>query len=324
METAASLAVKLNMDVSFLGRILRHLATAGILSQQQPPSEAVEAPSCAVTSLAVTLASPSASGAIAYILETTFPFFGRIPAVLRDRSYALSVGPAGSLWKAASGTNAIYYNWLAANPERRAQFDGMVKGFAESRQPWTEIYPTERLLQDENDDDDGKSKPVLADVGGGGRHDIDEFRRKHPGATGRLVVQDKPEVLAPININAGIAKQTYDFFRPQPVHGAPAYFLHSVLHNWADAEAKEILRNLRPALRRGRNSKVLVMDVVIRDNGPSQLSCAIDMRMLWNFALVERSETEWRRLIAEAGLKVCDIWHPSRDGASIIEAEVSD
>lgn len=32
----------------------------------------------------------------------------------------------------------------------------------------------------------------LIDVGGGIGHDVDEFGKKHPGLSGRLIVQDLP------------------------------------------------------------------------------------------------------------------------------------
>jgi hypothetical protein len=39
----------------------------------------------------------------------------------------------------------------------------------------------------------------------------------------------------------------HDFFKPQPVKNASVYFLRSIIHDWPDAEAKKILKNLREA-----------------------------------------------------------------------------
>lgn len=309
--SAETLAQKLRVDPPFLGRIMRHLATAGILERSSADVYSMNARS-------EEMASPGASGAISLILETNFPFFARIPEALQKRSWRPSTSPTDSLWKVASGTDQTYYEWLAAQPQRMAQFEGMIQGFTQTRQPWVDIYPTEQLF-----DNDDSTAPVFVDVGGGGGHDIEEFRCKHPNAAGRLIFQDLPEVVEATETHSGISKQAHDFFTPQPVFGARVYFLHSILHNWGDDKCKEILLNLKPALRKFY-SKIFVFDVVIQNNEPSQLSCAIDMRMLWNFGAGERSEHDWRQLFASAGMKVNHIWYPSRDGASIIELEHTD
>ena len=301
-----NLAQNLDVEPLFLGRVMRHLVAAGIL-------ERLSADVYNMTDKSDEIAKPGASGAISFILETNFPFFAGIPAALRERNWRPSTSPTDSLWKSASGTGQTYYEWLAAQPHRMSQFEGMVQGFANSRQPWVEIYPTEQLFKD-----DDTSTPVFVDVGGGGGQDIEEFRQKHPHTAGRLILQDLPEVVRDTQTREGIEKQTHDFFTTQPIHGAHVYFLHSILHNWADDKCKEILLNLKPALKKSY-SKIFVFDLVIRNNEPSQISCAIDMRMLWNFGSGERSESDWQQLFASAGMKIRHIWYPSRDGASIIE-----
>ena len=112
----------------------------------------------------------------------------------------------------------------------------------------------------------------------------------------------------------------HDFFTPQPVIGARAYFLHSILHNWPDEKARDVLTNLKPAMRKGY-SKVLIMDIVLSDESQA-LSYAVDIRMLWNFGVAERSEREWKTLIDSVGLEVAKIWNPLSDEASIIELEL--
>jgi chemotaxis methyl-accepting protein methylase len=41
----------------------------------------------------------------------------------------------------------------------------------------------------------------------------------------------------------------HGFFTEQPVKNADVYFLRSILHNWSDKYAIEILTNLIPALK---------------------------------------------------------------------------
>ncbi|KAK8036776.1 hypothetical protein PG994_015273 [Apiospora phragmitis] len=42
--------------------------------------------------------------------------------------------------------------------------------------------------------------------------------------------------------------QAHHFFTPQLLVGVRAYSLHSILHDWADAEGVRIRKNLRPAV----------------------------------------------------------------------------
>ena len=81
------------------------------------------------------------------------------------------------------------------------------------------FYPVmERLGHHTNTDD--KNAVFLVDVGGGLGHDLEELKFKCPGITGRLVLQDQPEVIGQINkATAGIELTTHDFFTPQPVKG---------------------------------------------------------------------------------------------------------
>ena len=310
-QTPQDLGQGLNLDPTPIDRILRHLSTGGVINK-------LDEDTYVANSLTKELAVAGGGDAVAYILEVTFPYFAGIPKALVGRKWDPSSQNGKSLWKEASGTNQDYYDWLKDNPDRLTQFDAMVKGFAASREPWVDIYPTEQLF-----DEDDRDAPILVDVGGGSGHDIELFRDKHLEASGRLILQDQWEVVAAAQTGRGIQKMVHDFFTPQPVCGARVYFLHSVLHNWPDGKAQEILLNLKSAMRNGR-SKVLVHDLVIRNDNPSQLSCAIDMRMLWNFGSGERSEREWQRLFTSVGMRILTTWFPARDGASVIEVEVDE
>lgn len=56
------------------------------------------------------------------------------------------------------------------------------------------LYPLEERLGYDKE----KYGTFLVDVGGGLGHDLEELKLKHPGLRGRLVLQDKPEVIAQI------------------------------------------------------------------------------------------------------------------------------
>jgi hypothetical protein len=105
------------------------------------------------------------------------------------------------------------------------------------------------------------------------------------------------------------------------VVGARVYFLHSVLHDWSDQKAIEILGNLRPSLRRGY-SKLLINECVIPSTGANPVSTALDIIIMGAFSTRERSRVEWEMLLDAAGFRIVGIWaDPAVAYESVIEAE---
>jgi hypothetical protein len=62
---------------------------------------------------------------------------------------------------------------------------------------------------------------LLVDVGGNQGHDLVRFRKKHPQAPGRLILQDLPAVVAG-HTDENIEGMAYSFLDPQPVKGQSA------------------------------------------------------------------------------------------------------
>ena len=98
--------------------------------------------------------------------------------------------------------------------------------------------------------------------------------------------------------------------------------MHTVLHDWPDAKAQEILMNLKPGLMKGY-SKLLINETVIPDQGAHWLSTALDMVMMVNFSACERTEKDWRALLGSAGYRIVKIWSGEPGTESLIEAELA-
>lgn len=126
------------------------------------------------------------------------------------------------------------------------------------------FYPVQEQLIDKFDAQ--LSDVLLVDVGGGLGHDLRELREKYLALPGQLILQDRPEVVseAPTDPDNDEIFQAmaHDFFTPQPVHGARAYYLHSVLHDWSDDDCVKILQALKPAMKEGYSS-VLINELVV-------------------------------------------------------------
>ena len=105
------------------------------------------------------------------------------------------------------------------------------------------------------------------------------------------------------------------FFETVPA-GADAYLLKTVIHDWDDAEAIEILRRCRAAMA-DRGRLLLVERLVRPPNEPDPVKFA-DLMMLVMLGGRERTADDFRRLYAEAGLRLADII-PTGSAYSIIE-----
>lgn len=103
----------------------------------------------------------------------------------------------------------------------------------------------------------------LVDIGGSQGYVSAALLRQYPQL--KCYVQDVPEVLhgaeAPEELGDRLQFLAHDFFAEQTVKHADVYLLRSVLHDWSDKYAAEIIRNLIPALKNG--AKVIVNEVCL-------------------------------------------------------------
>lgn len=181
---------------------------------------------------------------------------------------------------------------------------------------WWEFYPVKERLT--AGFDKATSDVFLVDVGGGRGHDLLSFANgiKSPG---RLILQDLPEVIADVTEKTAFENQTHDFFTSQTVHGARAYYLHSILHDWGAEHGVKILKSLKPALTPGY-SRVLINEIVLSEENPSLPATSMDMMMLGHIGeACERTEEVFRAMAAEAGLEVVEIFSNAASPESVIE-----
>ena len=112
--------------------------------------------------------------------------------------------------------------YLDEHPELLQCFNNYMAGYRHGKRSWAEpdFYPVaERLGESVNNGDE--DAVLLVDVGGGLGHDLEELKAKHPHLLGRLVLQERQEVVSQIKgLSPGIEATVHDFFTPQPIKGA--------------------------------------------------------------------------------------------------------
>jgi hypothetical protein len=150
---------------------------------------------------------------------------------------------------------------------------------------------------------------------------------RHPGM--RATLFDLPHVaeaararIAEAGLSGRYEAVAGDAFTAVPA-GADAYVLKGVVHDWEDAEALAILRNCRAAMR--GDSRLLVIERVL----PERIDPADpltpgrfihDINMMLNPGGRERTEAEFRDLLARAGLRLARVV-PIPCPLSVIEAD---
>ncbi|KAJ3940798.1 uncharacterized protein N0V96_008670 [Colletotrichum fioriniae] len=203
--------------------------------------------------------------------------------------------------------------------------DFTVGGYRQGRVPWMHpsLYPVEKTLF--SGADTSPDAPLLVDVAGGLGHDIDEFKKMYPNHPGKLILQDLPVVINDVKgIDTSIELMGHDFLTEQPIKGAKAYFMHSIMHDWPDDVCKKILAPLAEAMKPGY-SKLLIFEVVIPRTGAYWEATAGDILMMTQLSALERTEDHWHQLIEESGLnlRIVNFWKCGQsDVENLIECEL--
>ena len=107
-----------------------------------------------------------------------------------------------------------------------------------------------------------------------------------------------------------------DFFAAVPVK-ADIYMLKHIIHDWYEDRCQKILRNIRENM--ADDSKVLIIEAVVPEGNEPHFSKIIDLEMLLSPGGVERTPSEYEKLLADSGMKLNRII-PTNGAMSIIEA----
>jgi hypothetical protein len=163
---------------------------------------------------------------------------------------------------------------------------------------------------------------TLVDVAGGHGEVLMSILKKHPNVRG--VLTDVGHVIdgaQPRIARAGLAGRCQavpcDFFQAVPEDG-DAYIMKNIIHDWDDARATTILRNIGKAMG-PKHGKVILLESVIAAGGEPDLGKFIDIEMLLLPGGRERSANEFQSLFAGAGFELTNIV-PTKSPLSVVEA----
>jgi hypothetical protein len=166
---------------------------------------------------------------------------------------------------------------------------------------------------------------LIADVGGGFGALLPPLLHAHPRLRGLVYdlarcADGSRSLMEAEGLADRCEFQAGDFFASVP-GGADVYLLKSVIHDWDDANSRRILERCRDAM--GRGARLLVLEWIVPDPvGPGDAGIVgTDLNMLVMVGGRERTEKEYRELIASAGLRVTRVI-PTPAAMSLIEASI--
>ncbi|GAC1538862.1 MAG: methyltransferase [Candidatus Velthaea sp.] len=162
---------------------------------------------------------------------------------------------------------------------------------------------------------------TIADIGGGNGYLLAQILHANPQLHG--VLADQPHVIKRASergllseVASRVRLLECDFFQEVPV-GARAYVMKYIIHDWADAEARAILRKCREAVP--ADGALLLIEWEIAEANRPSVGKMSDLIMLVMNGGKERTPEEYGMLLEESGFRLHRVI-PTRVGLSIFEA----
>jgi C-methyltransferase len=164
--------------------------------------------------------------------------------------------------------------------------------------------------------------PTIVDVGGGHGRLLAAILAATPGAHGVLydlsqVVAGAETLLREHNVADRIRIASGSFFDGVPREG-DAYVLKNIIHDWSDDKAVQILRRVRAAADPA--AVVLLIEFVLPDHHREFPGHVVDLEMLVQATGRERTATQYRHLLEQAGLEMTQVV-PTAGPFSLVEAK---
>jgi hypothetical protein len=167
---------------------------------------------------------------------------------------------------------------------------------------------------------DFSATETLVDVGGGHGRLLSSVLQQYPKMRG--IIFDRPALADGARAlleRRGLTDRCQfvagDFLKSVPA-GGTAYMMSHILHNWSDSHALTILRSCRAAMK--PRTKLLVFDIVIKPAGERDWGKLMDVEMLAMFGGRERTAEEFATMFKEAGF-VLERVVSTRSSTSIVE-----
>jgi len=291
-RTTADLARDAHVQEDALYRVLRALASVGVFEETAPRTFGLTPAAAALQ-----------TGVLRnFALWVSSPFNMRVQA---NQLHSVRTGEPA----AAQTVGAPVFEYLATDPQMSKIFNDAMSDLSASIVPAVlEAY-------------DFGGIGTLVDIAGGHGVVLTAILQKYPAMNGILfdlghVVEGAKPRIASLGLADRVTTASGDFFTAVPP-GGDAYLMKHIIHDWDDARAAAILKNICRALPKG--GRVILLEGVIPPGNEPGFGKILDLEMLTMPGGRERTEAEFRALLAAAGFALTRIV-PTHSPVSVIEA----
>ena len=297
-RTPAELAAATGTDAPTLHRLLRALASIGVY-EELPDGRFASTP------LGDELRSTASRGLVGWAAFVGRPShwqaWGALAHSVRTGENAFTTVHGRSVWE-----------HRARDPEDNAVFDAAMTGMSR--------YVSDAVV----DAYDFGAYGTVVDVGGGRGAMLAAILHRYPTVRGVLfdqphVVDSTGDLLAGAGVDDRCAVVAGDVFTGVP-DGGHVYLMKSVLHDWRDEDAVEILRACARAM--GTSAVLLIAERVLPappyPSGAASTAFS-DLNMLVGPGGKERTVAEFERLLVPAGLHLTRVV-PTASDVALLEA----
>ncbi|KAB5542434.1 O-methyltransferase-domain-containing protein [Coniochaeta sp. 2T2.1] len=311
--TYGALAAAAKVPESQLKSVARMAMTSAILVEPETGVVAQTANS------AMFLKAPAMRDWAGYMFEASIPTAAAM--VKATERWPGSTQKTETAYNVAFKHNLPFFDHLSQNEQLTAQFSRYMKSVTDGQ-----AMDLSHLVNgfDWKGLTDGS---LVVDIGGSTGHGSLALAAAYPGL--KFEVQDL-DVVASKQVTTApqVSFKSHDFFKPQPTVGASVYLLRMIIHDWPDAEAQTILRNIVPALT-PEGSTLLIMDTVLPLSGklPSIRERVIrtrDLTMRQVFNAQERGLEDWEALLksADPRLELRHVEQPDGSNMSLLTVKL--
>lgn len=295
---AAQLAGLLHVHAPSLHRLMRALASLGVLTERAEQR-------FALTALGEALKTDAPGSARASVIFSGNP---SAQSGWDHVIYSIETGRPG--FEKAQGV--AFFDYLAHHPEEASLFSEMMVGL-HSQEPATVAAAY-----------DFSVFGIIVDVGGATGNMLAAVLSHHAKPHGILfdrphVVMDAPNLLKAKGVSDRVTIEPGDFFRSVPT-GADAYILSHIIHDWDEDQCLTILGNVRKAMN--PNGRLLLVEMVLPLGDTPHPGKMLDMTMLVSMGGQERTEVEYGSLLSMGGFRLTRVV-PTSSAASIVEAVIA-
>ena len=294
-KTAAELAGLMHVHAPSLHRLMRTLASLGILSEQSERRYVL-------TALGEALKTGAPGSAKAYILVNGSHWFqsawDRIVEAVETGKTGLELAQRMPL-----------FDYLARHPEDASLFSEIMTLVHNEETPAVAAVYDFSVFN------------TIVDVGGATGDLLAGILARHTGPRGVLfdrahVLSDAAALLEARGVRERVSIEAGDFFSAVPT-GGDAYVLSHVIHDWNEDQCLAILGNVRKAMN--PSGCLLIVEIVVPTGDRPHFSKLLDMTMLVTTGGRERTEDEYAQLLHKGGFRLTRVL-PTNSQASLIEA----